>query len=32
MIGLRHVIAAETFAYFGAKDTRPDDGEAEASL
>lgn len=32
LIGLRHVIAAETFAYFGAKDTTPDNGEAEASL
>ena len=32
LIGLRHVIAAETFAYFGAKDTTPSDGEAEASL
>ncbi|WP_320153235.1 sodium:alanine symporter family protein [uncultured Tolumonas sp.] len=32
LIGLRHVIAAETFAYFGAKDTTPDDGETEVSL
>nr|WP_321240227.1 sodium:alanine symporter family protein [uncultured Tolumonas sp.] len=32
LIGLRHVIATETFAYFGAKDPAPDDGETEASL
>jgi AGCS family alanine or glycine:cation symporter len=32
LIGLRHVIAAETFAYFSAKDTTPDNAETEASM
>ncbi len=31
LIGLRHVIAAETFAYFGARDIVIDDGKTEAS-
>jgi AGCS family alanine or glycine:cation symporter len=32
LIGLRHVIAAETFAYFSAKDATLDNGETETSL
>jgi alanine or glycine:cation symporter, AGCS family len=32
LIGLRHVVAAETLAYFRANHVTPDEGETEASL
>jgi alanine or glycine:cation symporter, AGCS family len=32
LIGLRHVVAAETLAYFRANNLTPDEGETEASL